>query len=145
MITPPMPAATDVSPPAETSSATPQQSGLVEVLLHCDQSYVGPLYDTASGHIEDTTSSTTVVNLIGEQAWTVCHDARGNVHEFKLTTGEYKALAVSGTPQKSVMEPADQAALDSFNDTATTTADAPADSSALPAASTDSTTTSPSQ
>jgi hypothetical protein len=53
-------------------------------------------------------------SLIGEQAWTVCHDARGHEHEFKITAEQYVALGVRGMPQKSVWESPEEAALDSF-------------------------------
>jgi hypothetical protein len=116
-----------------TESATSQapaspSGGTVEVQLDCAKSYTGPLYDTPSGHLESgdfvgdsvaSTSGMTAAHLIGQQSWTVCHDARGHEHEFTLTQAEYAALAVKGSPQESVMEPADEAALDSFASTAT--------------------------
>jgi hypothetical protein len=89
-------------------------------------SYTGPLYDTPSGHFEAgyflgtesaSTTGMTAAHLIGDQAWTVCHDARGNEHEFKITAAEYDALKIRGTPQKSVMESPEDAALDSFANT----------------------------
>src|SRR5207245_912367 len=106
-------------PPPETPTST---EGLVEVQLVCSMSYTAPLYDSPSGHFEaastvDAMSATTtssVANVIGEQSWTVCHDARGNEHEFRITAAEYEALKIRGTPQKSVMEPAEEAALDAF-------------------------------
>src|SRR5262245_29965683 len=106
----------------ESSPAASSTSGLVEVYLLCSMSYTGPLYDTPSGHVEntitvdETTASTTSTasEVIGEQSWTVCHDARGHEHEFKITAAEYEALKIRGTPQKSVMESPEEAALDSF-------------------------------
>jgi hypothetical protein len=102
----------------QTSAST---AGLVEVQLVCSQSYTADLYDTPSGHVEFTSSSganasstSVAANIIGEQSWTVCHDARGHVHKFKITADEYAALRVRGMPQKSVMKAPDQAALDAF-------------------------------
>jgi hypothetical protein len=118
-------AATDVTtsaPPAtEASSAAPLSEGLVEVQLQCSQSYTTDLYDTPSERPDPyvkpdvATTTDTVAHVIGQQSYTVCHDARGHVHEFPITDQEYAALQIRGTPQKSVMEPADQAALDSFD------------------------------
>jgi hypothetical protein len=114
-----------------TEATAPLQSlGLVEVQLDCTQSYTTDLYDTPSGRLdpyvkpETATTSDTIAHVIGKQSHTVCHDARGNVHEFPITADEYAALAVRGTPQKSVMEPADQAALDSFEDASAPVSDA---------------------
>jgi cytoskeletal protein RodZ len=107
----------------ETAQTNASTSGLVEVQLQCSKSYVGTLYDTPSGHLDvgyfvgTESASTTgmiVAHEVGQQAWTVCHDARGHGHEFTLTAEEYAALAENGMPSKSIMEPADQAALDSF-------------------------------
>jgi hypothetical protein len=130
---------TDVAsttPPADSSTSTPptsspgSSSGLVQVQLRCSMSYTGLLYDTPSGHLDDgyfvgdasaSTTGMTEAHLLGQQAWTVCHDARDNQHEFKLTAEQYAALAKEGMPDESVMEPADQAALDSFNSTTATT------------------------
>jgi hypothetical protein len=122
-----------VDAPAASSSVPSDTNGtsndLVQVDLHCTKSYVGQLYDTPSGHLNsgyfigDASASTTgmtVAHDIGQQAWTVCVDARGHEHEFKLTAQEYASLSISGMPQKSVMEPAAQAALDSFPSSTTT-------------------------
>jgi len=116
---------TDTATTNETGTA-PESSivGLVSVNLQCNGSYTSDLYDTPSGHLDagyypDSVPATTtgsVAHKIGTQSWTVCHDKRGNVHEFKLTDQEYADLAKpdATTPQKSIMESADQAALDSF-------------------------------
>jgi len=111
-------------------------AGLVEVQLHCDMSYTTDLYDTPSGRIEQESASTSpevIPHIIGKQSFTVCHDRRGNVHEFSLTAlnmpplqyavhrefsltaAEYAAVAIRGTPSRSVMETAGDAALDSFD------------------------------
>src|SRR5262245_60829704 len=46
-------AASEVSPGSTIATPT---GDLVEVRLRCSMSYVGPLYDTPSGHLEDTGS-----------------------------------------------------------------------------------------
>jgi hypothetical protein len=105
------------SAPVQAGAST---SGLVEVKLQCSQSYTTDLYDTPSGRLDPyvkpdvATTTDTVAQVIGQQSYTVCHDARGNVHEFPITSAEYAALAIRGTPEKSVMESPDQAALDAF-------------------------------
>ncbi len=112
--------------PGDTVSST-TRDGLVKVQLLCSMSYTTDLYDTPSGHLDEgyyldtggaSASSTTMApaHVIGQQAWTQCHDNQGNVHEFKLSKAEYAALAVRGMPQEYVMEAADQAVLDSFPD-----------------------------
>jgi hypothetical protein len=120
---PPPPTQPPPPPPANTTST----DGLVEVQLQCSTSYTGPLYDTPSGHLDAgyflgtesaSTTGMTVAHQIGEQAWTVCHDARGHEHEFEITATEYDALKIRGMPQKSVMESPEDAALDSFAETA---------------------------
>src|SRR3977135_1679138 len=106
----------------DSTQAEPSTSGLVEVNLLCSQSYVTDVYDTPSGRPDPydapdvaTTTDDAVARVIGQQSYTLCHDARGHVHEFTITAEEYAALLIRGTPQKSVMEPADEAALDSFD------------------------------
>jgi hypothetical protein len=132
-------ASTDAMPPVQASPKAPLSSGLVEVKLQCSQSYTADLYDTPSGHLDPyvkpdvATTTDTVAHVIGQQSYTVCHDARGNVHEFPITAAEYAALAIRGTPEKSVMESPDQAALDSFPVEATPTAAAPDTSTSVPA------------
>ena len=94
----------------------------MEVQLLCSQSFTTDLYDTPSGRPDPyvkpdvATTTDTVAHVIGKQSYTVCHDVRGHIHEFPITADEYAALSVRGTPQKSVMETADEAALDSFGD-----------------------------
>jgi hypothetical protein len=99
-------------------------SDLVEVDLHCTKAYVGELYDTPTGHLNsgyfvgDASASTTgmiAAQDVGQQAWVVCVDARGHEHEFKLSQQEYASLATANMPQEFIMEPVDQAALDSFS------------------------------
>ena len=119
---------------AETETSTTIASGppLVAVSLECASAYTGPLYDTPSGHLDPgyylnaiptNTSSTsttpitgTIAHLIGTQSWIICHDAQGNVHEIAITTQDYANLALPDAvmPEETVMEPAAQAALDSF-------------------------------
>lgn len=108
---------------APESQASQEQAvdanGQVEVKLMCSRSYKGPLYDTPSGHYEIPVAASSSAEyiepqIIGEQAWTLCHDARGHEHEFKITAEEYAGLAISGMPEKSVMESPEEAALDAF-------------------------------
>jgi hypothetical protein len=96
---------------------------LVAVELACSTSYKAPLYDTPSGHLDqgyfvgDVSAWTTGMmstHTMGWGYWTICHDARGNEHEFALTKQEYEALMIRGTPQRSVMESPADAALDAF-------------------------------
>jgi hypothetical protein len=125
---------------AAPTQAAAETSGLVEVQLQCSQSYTTDVYDTPSGRPDpyvkpDTATTTdTSAHVIGQQSYTICHDARGNVHEFKITAAEYAVLQVRGTPQKSVMETPDEAALDAF----------PVEAPAAPASDTPPVTTEPS-
>jgi hypothetical protein len=105
---------------AEVATST---DPLVEVPLNCQFSYMANVFDTSSGRLDEgyyldavpATTTGTVAHIVGQQAWTECHDKRGNVHKFQLTGDEYAALALpdAGTPQKSVMETSAQAAIDS--------------------------------
>jgi hypothetical protein len=103
------------------AAATESSSGgeMVEVQLDCSKSYTGILYDTPSGHLDEgfflgtesaSTTGMTAAHELGMQSWTVCHDAEGNEYEFTLTPEEYAALAIRGTPQRSVMKAAGEAA-----------------------------------
>jgi hypothetical protein len=128
-----VPTSTTSNPSADTTTgsipAPAPAAGLVEVRLLCTQSYTTDVYDTPSGHPDPyvkpsvATTTDTSAHIVGTQSFTVCHDARGNVHEFPITSQEYVALRVRGTPQKSVMEPADQAALDSFDNSSVSASD----------------------
>jgi hypothetical protein len=123
------PASTDATPPADAIQAAPSSAGLVEVQLLCSQSYTTDLYDPPSGrpdpYVKPATATTTdtVAHVIGKKSYTVCHDARGHLHDFPITADEYAPLSVRGTPQKSVMEPADQATLDSFDNSSLSASD----------------------
>lgn len=90
--------------------------------------YTAALYDTPSGHLDPgyyldavptsatTTITGTVAHEIGTQSWVVCDDKQGNTHEFTMTADDYAKLALpdASMPQETVMEPASQAAIDSF-------------------------------
>jgi len=117
---------------SETSTTTPSGPPLVAVTLECTSAYTGPLYDTPSGHLDSgfylnaiptNTSSTsttpitgTVAHVIGTQSWIICHDTQGNAHEIAITGHDYANLVLPNAvmPRETVMEPATQAALDSF-------------------------------
>ena len=113
-VTPPMSEAVStviVEPPPVT-----QESGSkVSVDLDCRTSYVGDLYNTLSGHLEEgyfldfvpATTTGQVAQKIGTQAWAVCYDDAGIPHEFILTEQEYANLAKSNAtmPKKSIMVP----------------------------------------
>jgi hypothetical protein len=132
----------DNSTATAATQASGAASGLVEVQLQCSQSYTADLYDTPSGHpdpyVKPEIATTTDTNprVVGQQSYTVCHDARGNVHEFPISAAEYAALSVRGTPQKSVMETPDQAALDAFPVEATSSAASDTSASPEPTSST---------
>ena len=107
---------------ASTTTAVSADS-LVEVKLQCRMSYTATLYNTPSGHLEagyfigEASASTTgmiAAHEIGEQSLTKCYDAQGKEYEFKLTPEEYDSFKIRGTPQKSVMLPAADAALAAF-------------------------------
>ncbi|MBI2612525.1 hypothetical protein HYW59_01780 [Candidatus Kaiserbacteria bacterium] len=118
---------TESSPSVQTeASTTPSVSAdeLVEVKLQCLMSYTAPLYDTTSGHMEEgyflgeavaSTTGMIAAQEIGEQSWTKCYDAQGKEYEFTLTPEEYDSFKIRGTPQKSVMLPAEEAAAASFS------------------------------
>jgi hypothetical protein len=111
------------APTTQTPDAANPPENLVAVQLACTSSYKAPSYDTSSGHLDaghfvgDASASTTGMTPAhtgGWGYWTVCHDARGHEHEFTLTEQEYTALMIRGTPQRSVMESPEEAALDAF-------------------------------
>lgn len=155
IVEPPVATASSVadSPPARerpsgdetTTAPVVAESQSVEVQLNCSMSYTGILYDTPSGHLDDgyfigeavaSTTGMTAAHEIGEQSWTKCHDDEGVEYEYKLTPEEYAALAVRGTPQKSVMKSSTASVLrtsaDAPSDTAISTADQSAPASPEP-------------
>jgi hypothetical protein len=83
-----------------------------------------------------STGSMTAAHLAGQQAWTKCHDVRGNEHEYKLTSAEYDALKIRGMPQESIMESPEDAALDSFPVEATSSEPATTEETVAPATTT---------
>lgn len=116
-----------VASPSSAPNTAPAESAaigeLVEVQLKCTMSYVGPLYDTPSGHLDEgyflgepaaSTTGMIAAHGVGEQAWTKCYDATGKEYEYKIPMKEYNSYKLSGTPQKSIMLPPAEAALASF-------------------------------
>jgi hypothetical protein len=116
--------ATSTAPQQNVEMAS-SSAPLVAVLLKCNSAYVAPLYNTPDGQLDPgyylnsvpaTSTGGIIAQQIGTQAWAICQDKQGNIHDIPISTQAYANLAQPGAtiPQLSILEDATDASGDSF-------------------------------